>query len=185
MTRIKILISILFVLSVLLTGVSCSHTGKQLPAGASGSSELINQQADGTISLRVENAEYYNDKDNPSSNTAEWRFVVTKEGRYEIWLSSATRDTLDLKFINSVKLSIRDERLDVKNSGENVVLTNNDNKYPYRADSYIGSYYIHEPGEYTIQLISEKAVLSDAGKSVSQQPESTKLMSVMLVPMKQ
>jgi hypothetical protein len=185
MSRIRILSSILFFVLVLLIGSSCSHAGKQLSTSGSESTELINQQADGTISLKLEDAEYYNDKDNPSSNTAEWRFAVAKAGRYEIWLSSATRDTLDLKYINSIKLSIRDERLNVEKGGEKVVLNNNDLKYPYRADSYIGSYYIHEPGEYTIQLISEKAVLSDAGKSVPQQLENTKLMSVMLVPMKQ
>jgi len=143
--------------------------------------ELIKQQADGTVSLKLENAEYYNDNDNPSSNTAEWRFIVSKSGRYEIWLSSATCDTLDMKYINSVRLTIHDERLELKHSGGKVIPNNDDARYPYRADSYIGSYYIQEPGEYTIQLISEKAVLSDAG--VSPHIQNTKLMSVSLVPM--
>lgn len=170
------------VVLVLIFMVSCKSSVNQLVSDQV-QTELIKQQADGTVSLKLEKAEYYNDKENPSSNTAEWRFSVSKSGRYEIWLSSATRDTLDMKYINSVRLTIRDERLELKHSGGKVIINNDDAHYPYRADSYIGSYYIQEPGEYTIQLISEKAVLSDAGNSMPQHLQNTKLMAVSLVPM--
>jgi hypothetical protein len=173
--------AVVVVLALILV-VSCKSASNQ-PVSDRIQAELIKQQPDGTVSLKLEKAGYYNDKDNPSSNTAEWRFVVSKSGRYEIWLSSATRDTLDMKFINSVRLTIHDERLELKHSGEKVILNNDDARYPYRADSYIGSYYFQEPGEYTIQLISEKAVLSDAGNTIPAHLQDTKLMSVSLVPM--
>ena len=72
----------------------------------------ILQQNDGTISLKVDKAECYHDMVNPSSNTAEWNVVVSKSGRFNVWLSSATKDTTDLKYKNSVMLSIRDNRLE-------------------------------------------------------------------------
>jgi hypothetical protein len=64
----------------------------------------ILQQEDGTISLKVDKADCYQDKVNPSSNTAEWNVRVSKSGRFNVWLSSATKDTTDLKYDNSVKL---------------------------------------------------------------------------------
>ena len=72
----------------------------------------ILQQKDGTISLKIDKAECYHDMVNPSSNTAEWNVVVSKSGRYNVWLSSATKDTTDLKYKNSVLLSIRDNRFE-------------------------------------------------------------------------
>ena len=72
----------------------------------------ILQQNDGTISLKIDKAECYHDMVNPSSNTAEWNVVVSKSGRYDVWLSSATMDTTDLRYKNSVLLSIRDNRLE-------------------------------------------------------------------------
>jgi hypothetical protein len=63
-------------------------------------------------------------------------------------------------------------------------LNSNDVKYPYyRADSYMGSFYIQEEGEYSIQVISEKAIPQKDIASASSSPIHTKLMSVILTPM--
>ena len=72
----------------------------------------ISQQEDGTISLKVDKADCYQDMVNPSANTAEWNVVVSKSGRFDVWLSSATKDTTNLKYKNSVMLSIHDNRLE-------------------------------------------------------------------------
>ena len=127
------------------------------------SDNAILQEADGTLALNVEKATCYNDIVNPSSNTAEWNIVVSKPGTYKVWLSSATKDTTDLSYINSVKISLLDKLLEVNPECDKVVLNSDDVSYPYfRADSYMGSFYISEPGEYSIQVISEKVLTKEA-----------------------
>jgi len=144
----------------------------------------ILQDADGTLALSMGNATCYSDIVNPSSNTAEWNIVVSKPGRFKVWLSSATKDTTDLSYVNSVKISILDNQLEVDPVIDKVVLNSDDVSFPYfRADSYMGSFYISEPGEYSIQLISEKVLSKEALRSNVSVPDDTKLMSVILSPM--
>ncbi len=165
---------------VLLLAWSCGK--KSGSANVSGNSVL--QKADGSFSLKVENAACYNDVENPSSNTAEWNVVVSKPGTYKVWLSSATRDTTNLSYINSVKISLLDKLIEVNPEIDKVVLNSGDVSYPYfRADSYAGSFYISEPGEYRIQVISEKVLSKEAMNRISSGPNDTKLMSVILTPM--
>jgi hypothetical protein len=47
----------------------------------------------------------------------------------------------------------------------------------------MGSFYIQEPGEYTIQVISEKVIPQKDIASASSSANHTKLMSVILTPM--
>lgn len=144
----------------------------------------ILQEEDGTLSLNMENATCYSDIVNPSSNTAEWNIVVSKPGRFKVWLSSATKDTTDLSYMNSVKITLLDNQLEVDPECDKVVLDSDDVSFPYfRADSYMGSFYISEPGKYSIQLISEKVLTKEAMNSSSSGPDDTKLMSVILAPM--
>ena len=129
MMRILILIS---VLAFSLITYSCSNSGKD----ASNSSEKIRQMDDGTIKLALEKAACYNDNANPSCNTGEWNIIVSKPGRYKVWLTSATIDTMHLQYKTSVKISLQDERLEVQPVGDKKVLDASDVKYPYfRADS--------------------------------------------------
>src|SRR5512143_421964 len=110
------------------------------------SEKTVLQQEDGTLSLKMEEATCYNDEYDPSSNTAEWNVKVSKPGRFKVWLSSATKDTTDLSYINSVKISLLDKLLEVNPEPDRVVLNSKDVSYPYyRADSYMGSFYIAEP----------------------------------------
>jgi len=165
---------------VLLLVWSC---GKK-SGSANVSDNAVLQKADGTIALKVENATCYNDAVNPSSNTAEWNVVVSKPGTYKVWLSSATRDTTSLSYINAVKISLLDKLLEVNPEIDKVVLNSADVSYPYfRADSYAGSFYISEPGEYSIQVISEKVLTKEAMNRIPSGLNDTKLMSVILTPM--
>ena len=96
---------------------------------------------------------------NPSSNTAEWNVVVSKSGRFNVWLSSATKDTTDLKYKNSVMLSILDNRFEALPECDKIIQNSIDVSYPYfRADSFMGSLYIQDTGVYNVQVISEKIV---------------------------
>jgi hypothetical protein len=146
---------------------------------------MILQQKDGTISLKIDKAECYHDIVNPSSNTAEWNVVVSRSGRYDVWLSSATRDTTDLKYRNSVLLSIRDNRLEAVPIVNRVVQNSRDVPRPYyQADSFMGSLYIQDTGVYNIQVISDKVLPVDFKAKGSVADEQTKIMSVSLTPAK-
>lgn len=148
------------------------------------SGNAILQEADGTLDLNMEKATCYSDKVNPSSNTAEWNVVVSKPGTFKVWLSSATKDTTDLSYANSVRLSLMDKLLEVNPECDKVVLNSENVTRPYfRADSYMGSLYISEPGTYSIQVISEKVLSREAMNSSKTSTDDTRLMSVILTPM--
>jgi hypothetical protein len=145
----------------------------------------ILQQKDGTISLKIDKAECYQDKVNPSSNTAEWNIVVSKSGRYDVWLSSATIDTTDLKYKNSVLLSIRDNRLETIPIVNRVVQNSTDVSRPYyQADSFMGSMYIQDTGVYSVQIISDKILPADYRGNAASSDDQTKIVSVSLKPVK-
>jgi hypothetical protein len=80
---------------VVLTGVilliSCNSTVRPDVNGTMVADNKILQQEDGTISLNINRADCYQDVVNPATNTAEWNVVVSKKGRYDVWLSSATK----------------------------------------------------------------------------------------------
>jgi hypothetical protein len=165
---------------ILLLTWSC---GKKSDSTSSSDNAVL-QKADGTIALHMASAACYSDEVNPSSNTAEWNVVVSKPGTYKVWLSSATKDTTNLRYINAVKISLLDKLLEVNPEIDKVVLNSNDVSYPYfRADSYAGSFYFSEPGEYSIQVISEKVLTKEAMNHSLSDPTDTKLMSVILTPM--
>ena len=159
---------------------ACSHQGSENSEKGKTAGNKILQQEDGTIALDLRKAFCYSNSEDPSSNTAEWNFVLSKTGRYKVWLTSATVDTLNLNYKTSVKILMGDERLDVKPVGDKIVLNTGDVSDPYfRADSYMGSFYFQHTGEYTIQVVSEKVVPQVKAKEEG----STKLMSVILTPM--
>lgn len=170
---------LLIVLAISAFTLSCSNSGND--GGIAG--EKIRQMDDGTINLSLEKAACYKDNINPSGNTAEWNVIVSKPGRYKVWLTSATIDTMHLQYTTSVKISLLDERLEVQPVGDRIVLDASDVKYPYyRADSYMGTFYIQEPGEYSIQIISEKVIAQSEKEGGSLYTDHTKLVSVFLTP---
>jgi hypothetical protein len=155
----------------------------------SGLKEAINdgntilQQEDGSLSLNLEKAACYNDEVNPASNTAEWKVVISKPGRFKVWLTSATKDTTELSYVNSVKIGLPDSFLEADPACDKIIRGANEVSYPYyRADSYMGSFYIQEPGVYNIQVISEKILPRQAMNQIQSSADDTKLMSVLLTP---
>jgi hypothetical protein len=172
---------------LLLCGIalfySCNNTGERKETKAKIVQNKTLQQEDGTISLKVDKADCYQDMVNPASNTAEWNVVVSKSGRFNVWLSSATKDTTDLQYSNSVRLNILDNRLEARPECDKIIRNSSDVSYPYfRADSFMGSLYIQDTGLYNIQVISEKILPKDSGKGESSVIENSKLLSVFLTP---
>jgi len=162
---------------------SCNNNGEQNAMKNRMVQNKILQQEDGTISLKVDKAECYSDMVNPSSNTAEWNVLVSKSGRFNVWLSSATKDTTDLQYKNSVMLSILDHRLEARPECDKIIHNSSDVTYPYfRADSFMGSLFIQDTGLYNIQVISEKIIPKNNNNDNSSVAESTKLLSVFLTP---
>jgi hypothetical protein len=177
----KYFVGILMISIVLF--YSCNNIGDLNKDNNKVAQNTILQQQDGTISLKVDKAECYHDLGNPSSNTAEWNFVVSKSGRFNVWLSSATKDTTNLQYKNKVMLSLLDNRLEVSPGCDKIIHNSNDVSYPYfRADSFVGSLYIQDTGLYYIQVVSEKILPQEVKKDESSTVENTKLLSVFLTP---
>ena len=174
---------VVMMMIVVVIVYSCNNNNGQKNAVNKTAQNTIKQQKDGTISLKVDKAECYHDLVNPSSNTAEWNFVVSKSGRFNVWLSSATKDTTNLQYKNKVMLSLLDNRLEVKPGCDKIVHNSGDVSYPYfRADSFIGSLYIQDTGLYYIQVVSEKILPQDSKNDKSSSAENTKFLSVFLTP---
>jgi|ERR1035437_3338328 hypothetical protein len=173
----------LLVMSGIVLFYSCKNTSEHKETKIKIAQNKILQQSDGTISLKVDKAECYQDMVNPSSNTAEWNVFVSKSGRFNVWLSSATLDTTNLKYNNSVMLSILDNRIEAHPACDKIIHNSSDVTYPYfRADSFLGSLYIQDTGMYNIQIISEKIVPKDLKKAELSGSDNSKLLSVFLTP---
>jgi hypothetical protein len=170
------------ILSILSLSYSCNRSETKIGISKKGE-DKITQGSDGTISLNLEEASRYSDKIDPASNTAEWDFTVIKPGRYDVWVSSITKDTMNLQYTSSVKVNLLDARLEAKPIGNRIVADAKDVEYPYyRADSYMGTFYFEEPGEYSIQLISDKVAPPDENINSSNSSDHTKLKSLILTP---
>ena len=165
--------------------VSCNNAVRSDENANVVTDNKVLQQKDGTISLKIDKAECYHDMVNPSSNTAEWNIVVSKSGRYDVWLSSATIDTTDLKFKDSVLLSIRDNRFETLPIVNKVVQNSSEVSKPfYQADSFMGSLYIQDTGVYSVQVISDRILPKTFRQGGSHSDDMTKILSVSLKPAK-
>gem|GEM_PF-194476 len=182
LNRMKQEINLIFFLILIFAG-ACGNTRQNQSDKNKGSIKIV-QKEDGTISLHLESAVCYSNKINPSLNTAEWNIVVSKPGRYNVWLVSATKDTMNLGYSDPVRIELNGERIETRPVGNKIVLNEKNIKSPYyRADSYMGSFYIDSPGEYSLQVISEKIVALDNSNKWQDISENTILMSVVLTPM--
>jgi hypothetical protein len=185
----KMVRKIFVFISVIIVSIianSCGNTAGKSEKSTKDEPNKVQQLEDGTINLKIEKAFCYNNKANPSFNAAEWNLVVKKSGLYNVWLSSATIDTLDLQYTSNVTLNLQDKQLNVKPVKNRIVLNGSEVKFPYfRADSYLGELFIQEPGEYTVTLISEKVIARSDTVSISQVLDHTKVLSVSLTPLTQ
>jgi len=119
----------------------------------------IVQTVEGNIFLSLKDAYLLADKKNPKRNTAEWNFKVINKGRYEVWLTSHTKDTMHLMYEKPVIVTFENERLEKQPIGNEIILNDKNVCQPYyRADSKIGSILIRDTGHYNLQLISEKVL---------------------------
>jgi hypothetical protein len=178
------LIALILPVAFVLGLSSCGNSAPDSAENSSDTSKKILQQEDGTFALSLEKAAFYRNEVDPSCNTAEWYIVVSKPGRYSVWLSSATKDTMNLSYASPVKINLEDERIEAKPIGDKIVLNAREVKYPYyRADSYMGTFYIQEAGEYNLQVISEKVLNADIKPETAHAENNTKMMSVILTPM--
>jgi hypothetical protein len=172
---------VIFCAAMIVSALLFSCGNKTGIGGADANS--VRQDEDGTISLKLDKANCYSDMKDPSANTAEWNVVVSKSGRYNVWLSSATRDTTDLKYKNSVLVSVHNHRLEAVPACDRIIMNSADVKYPYfRADSFLGSMYLQDTGTYHIQVISEKIVPKDYNETEVSGDEISKLISVSFKP---
>jgi hypothetical protein len=169
---------------IVALGYSCGNSSKENVSENRKKKNIIKQKSDGTISLTLDKAECYSDMGNPFSNTAEWNVVVFKSGRYNVWLSSATKDTTSLNYKNSVLVSVQDSRVEATPACDKIVLNSSDVNYPYfRADSFLGSMYIQDTGQFNIQVISEKILPKGYNNNTeASEADLSKLIAVSFTP---
>jgi hypothetical protein len=159
----------------------CGNAGKRIIS--ENRKENIKQLADGSLSLKINNADCYSDADNPSGNTAEWSVVLSKSGKYNVWLTSATKDTTDLRYRNSVLVSIANNSLEANPGCDKIIKNSSDVSYPYyRADSYLGSLYIPDTGVVYVQVVSEKILPKNYKPEEMSEENISKLISISLTP---
>lgn len=164
---------------------SCTSSGRKTDSANDFNINKIWQQPDGTISLHLDKADYYSDMANPSENTAEWDVVVSRSGRYNVWLSSATKDTTALNYKNKVLISVQDTRIEGLPECDRIIRNSEDVAYPYyRADSFIGSMYIRDTGEFQIQVISEQILPKEKFNGDVSGEDLSKFLSVSFTPVK-
>jgi len=168
---------------IMITGVSLLFSCNNKEPGSSNSTKKIKQQDDGTISLEIEKADRYIDMDDRSDNTAEWNVVVKKSGRYNVWISSATLDTVDLNYKNSVMVNVQDKMIQAHPDCDKIIKNSGDVSYPYfRADSFIGTLYLQDTGEFYIQVTSEMILPENYYAGESSASDIAKLISVSFTP---
>lgn len=149
------------------------------------SENKIEQNEDGTISLSLQEAASYSDLNDPSGNTAEWDVKISRSGRYDVWLSSYTKDTTNLMYKDSVKVSVDDNTLGARPRIDKVIQNSSDGAVSYyRADSYIGSMFIKDTGLLSVQVRSEKILPKDYQWGNLTDADDSKLVSVILTPEK-
>ncbi|MBS0011673.1 MAG: hypothetical protein KFF49_09710 [Bacteroidales bacterium] len=143
----------------------------------------ITEQADGTIILNLKEAYMLQDSLHPDMNTAEWLVNIKNRGRYELWLSSLTKDTMDLQYDAPVIINLCDKSIRAHPIGNKIVLDAPDaGDIYFRADSRLGSVYVDKPGSYNIQVVSSKVRHVQQAESMSNS-QHTQLRSLILKPM--
>ena len=157
--------------------------------GSSNSSQDKQTRNDATaskagIELRIEEAELIQVDDRPQYNTAEWLFKVDKAGRYDVWLSSLTVDTIQLHFEDSVIITAGETTLEKRPVGDEIVTEDKSVQGPwFRADSHMGSIFFPKAGEYQVQVISDRVVPHTSDLSQLSSDKRTLINSLILKPM--
>lgn len=169
-------------LAAVIGFVSCGHDGGNRGADEKGLAGNGDNREEGVV-LRIADAELIQVDDNPEYNTAEWFFTVDKPGRYDVWLSTLTIDTTSLRFNDDVIITAGETRLTKKPVGEEIVTDDLNVKSPwYRADAHMGSVFFPKPGEYPVQVISDRVEPHSSDVSQLSLEKHTLISSVILKP---
>ena len=135
------------------------------------------------VVLSIGEAELIEIDYNPQYNTAEWLFKVEKPGRWDVWLSSLTIDTTRLHFAKNVIITAGETKLEKKPVSDRIVTEDKSITGPwYRADSHMGSVFFSKPGEYQVQVISDKVVAHSSDLSLVSIDKQPLINSVILKP---
>ena len=162
--------------------VSCNNNNNNQHKSLS-TAEAIRQKEDGTISLNLDKADFYIDMDDRADNSAEWNVVVSKSGRYNVWITSATLDTTDLKYKNPVLVNVQDKMIAAHPDCDKIIVNSKDVQYPYfRADSFLGSLYLPDTGQFYIQVTSEMIMPKDYNIPESSAADISELISISFEP---
>ncbi|MRR21849.1 hypothetical protein EG830_02580 [bacterium] len=161
---------------------SCNSDNNHNGKAGNGNNDSAGVNSEGIV-LSIAEAELIEVDDKPQYNTAEWLFTVEKPGRYDVWLSSLTVDTTHLRFGDDVIITAGETKLEKLPVSDRVVTEDKSIKEPwFRADSHMGSVFFSKPGEYQVQVISDRVgqVASDLTQlSIAQH---TLINSVILKP---
>jgi hypothetical protein len=179
--KVKLIAPAFLAVAVFLGLSSCNNDNQNSNSG-NGRNEADDVKRD-SIVLSIAEAELIEVDDKPQYNTAEWLFTVDKPGRYDVWLSSLTVDTTKLQFGDDVIITAGETKLEKKPVSDLVVTEDNSIKEPwYRADSHMGSVFFSKPGEYQVQVISDKVGPYISDLSNLSVTEHTLINSVILKP---
>ncbi len=150
--KVKFNTAVVLAVATVIALASCKRDGNNGNEGKGGAK--ANGEA---IVLKIEEAQLLEVEDKPQYNTAEWVFKVDKPGRWDVWLSSLTLDTLQLHFEGDVIITAGDTKIVKKPVRDRVVTEDKSITMPwYRADSHMGSVFFSKPGEYQVQVISDR-----------------------------
>jgi len=170
-----------FIIFFVITGSGCGDRSKEAISDQTISN--ITEQEDGSIILNLKEAYLLQDSLNPEMNTAEWSLIIKNRGRYELWISSFTKDTMDLKYDSPVIVNFGDKKISANPVGNEIVLNAPDTGEIYfRADSKLGSVYVDKPGNYNVQVVSANVRdIRDNGSLAGTM--HTQMRSLILKPM--
>lgn len=161
---------------------SCSSDNNHNGMAGKGMNESAGVNGEGIV-LSIAQAELIEVDNKPQYNTAEWLFTVEKPGRYDVWLSSLTVDTAQLKFGEDVIITAGETKLEKLPVSDRVVTDDKNIREPwFRADSHMGSVFFSKPGEYQIQVISDRVGPYTSDLSQLSVAEHTLINSVILKP---
>lgn len=168
-------------IAVLVGFASCGNEGK---GNVAKDKEKGDAAANGEgVVLMIADADLIEVDGNPQYNTAEWVFMVEKPGRYDVWLSSLTLDTTQLHYAENVVITAGETKLTKKPVGDQIVTEDKSVKEPwFRADSHMGSIFFSKPGEYPVQVISDRVEAHGNDLSQLSLEKHTLINSVILKP---
>jgi len=172
----------IFAFAALIGITSCKQEGSSADSGKQDMNDRIALN-DGGVVLRIEDADLLQVDYNPQYNTAEWQFTVEEPGRYDVWLSSLTCDTTHLRYAENVIITAGDTRLTKRPVGDQIVRDDKSVREPwYRADSHMGSIFFSQPGEYQVQVISDRVEPHPSDVSRLNVDKHTFINSLILKP---